>query len=451
MSDVPQALEKKREDFRVPSQCRSFGERRPQFDGLGKQRPNSYRHFPAVVCVEACRTPYGSFGGALRGFDAPQLGALALKECLRRTEGRVTPAEVDYVIMGQVVTAGCGQVPSRQASLLAGIPESVPSLTLNKVCSSGMKALDLGVQMIMTGRADIILAGGQESMSNCPYLLPDMRWGARMDVPNGRVRDAMVYDGLWDIFYDRHMVLHGSEAADEFGFTRQDLDEWACLSQGRAWEAMDKGKLAPELFPVIVKRAKETFIFDRDEGIKPATTLESLAKLPPVFGHRSAITGQPGSITAGNAASINDGASVCLLMTVGEAQRRGLTPLFTLCDYAEVSQPVKDIATVPGLAIAKVLAQNNLSIEDVDLLEINEAFASVVLISACSILGMSRAELMRKVNVNGSAIAYGHPVGATGARIAMTMAYELRRRGGGVGICGICSGFAQGDAMLITC
>lgn len=450
MSKIVQKLDKSREEFYEHAPIAGFGERKPDFSGMGKIRKNTYRHFRKVVCVEACRTPYGLFGGALKGFDASQLGALAIKECLRRTNGKVKGEDVDYVIMGQVVSAGCGQVPSRQASLLAGLPDFVPSITLNKVCSSGIKALDLGAQMIMTGRAEILLAGGQESMSNCPYLLPDMRWGVKMALPNGRVFDALVYDGLWDAFYNRHMAIHGSETADEFGFSRQDLDAWAYISQMRAVEAMKVGKLEDEIFPVEITVGQDPVVLDRDEGPRPTTTMEALAKLPPVFNHRSAVTERPGSITAGNATGINDGGSICLLMSEDTATSLGMKPLFTIVDYAEVSQPTKDIATVPGLSIRKVLEQNDLTLNDIDLVEINEAFASVVLVSARVILGMSREDMLQKVNVNGSAIAYGHPIGATGARIAMTLAYELRRRGGGMGVCGICSGHAQGDAMLIA-
>ena len=449
MERVPQKLDKTRAEIYKDAPIAKFGERKPDFSTMGRKIKNQYKNFREVVCVEACRTPYGVFGGALRGFDAPQLGALAIKECLRRTNGKVKPDDIDYVIMGQVVPAGCGQVPSRQATILAGLPEWIPSITLNKVCSSGIKPVDLAAQMIQTGRAEIIIGGGQESMSNCPYSLPDMRWGNRMGLPNGRAVDLMVYDGLWDAFYNRHMAIHGSETGDEFGFTKADQDEWAYTSQMRAVEAMKAGRLNDEIFPVEIKKGKEKIIFDKDEGPRPGTTMEGLAKLPPVFNHKSTVTGKPGSVTAGNAPGVNDGGDVCLVMSAEKAKALGMKPLFTILDYAEVSQPTKDIATVPGLSIKKVLEQNDLSLDKVDLIEINEAFAAVVLISARSVLGMSKEEMMKKVNVNGSAIAYGHPIGATGARIVMTLAYELRRRGGGIGVCGICSGHAQGDAMLI--
>ncbi len=447
MSDYVQKLEMKRADYPKKITVSGFGERKPDYQGMGRNIGNVYKNFREVVCVEACRTPYGVFGGQLKEYDAPQLGALAIKEVLRRTNGKVKPEDVDYVYMGQVVPAGAGQVPSRQATILAGLPEAVPSITINKVCSSGIKTIDLAIQTIMLGKADIVIAGGQESMSNCPFSLPDLRWGSRMGLPNGRTVDLMVYDGLWDAFYNRHMAIHGSETSDEFGFTREDHDEWAFTSQQRAVEAMTAGRLDDEIFPVEIKRGKE--VMTKDEGPRPGTTMERLAKLPPVFNHKSTVTGQPGSVTAGNAPGVNDGGDVCLLMSREKADELGLKPLFSIVDYAEVSQQTKDIATVPGLSIKKVLEQNGMTYKDVKLIEINEAFAAVVLVSARTILGMSKEEMFEKVNVNGSAIAYGHPIGATGARILMTLGYELRRRGGGYGVCGICSGHAQGDAMLI--
>ena len=261
--------------------------------------------------------------------------------------------------------------------------------------------------------------------------------------------DLMVYDGLWDAFYNRHMAIHGSETADEFGFTREDQDDWAYQSQTRAVAAMEAGRLDDEIFPVETWVGRKHEIMDKDQGPRPTTTMEGLAKLPPVFGHKSDVTGEPGSVTAGNAPGVNDGGDVCLIMSREKADELGLKPLFTIIDYAEVSQPTKDIATVPGLSIKKVLEQNDMTVDDVDLIEINEAFAAVALISARTILGLSKEQMYEKVNVNGSAIAYGHPIGATGARIVMTLAYELRRRGGGYGVCGICAGHAQGDSMLI--
>ncbi len=449
MSNEPSKITRNRKDYYKDAKVAKFGERKPDFSSSGRKIKNQMKSLREVVIVEACRTPYGKFGGGLQPYDACELGALAIQEVLHRTNGKVKPEDVDYVFMGQVVTAGCGQVPSRQAAILAGLPESVPSITVNKVCSSGIKTIDLGAQMIQLGRAEIVIAGGQESMSNAPYALQNMRWGHRMGLPTADTWDLMVYDGLWDVFYDRHMAIHGSETGDEFGYTREEQDEWACRSQMAAAEAMKAGRLNDEVFPVEVHAGKKTYIVDKDEFPRPDTTMEGLAKLPAVFGHKSAVTGEPGSVTAGNAPGVNDGGDVCLVMSKEMADRLGMKPLFSIMDYAEVSQPTKDIATVPGLAIKKILAQNDMTLDDVDLIEINEAFAAVALISSRSILGMSKEEMYKKVNVNGGAVAYGHPIGATGARIIMTLAYELRRRGGGIGVCGICSGHAQGDAMLI--
>ncbi|MBN2568112.1 MAG: thiolase family protein [Deltaproteobacteria bacterium] len=449
MERVVQKPSRKKKEVYANAKPTGFGERKPDFSTMGKKIKNPAKNLREVVCVEACRTPYGKFGGQLAEYEAVELGAMAIQEVLRRTEGKVKPEDVDYVIMGQVVPAGCGQVPSRQASILSGIPEYVPSITVNKVCSSGVKTVDLGVQMIQSGRAEIVVAGGQESMSNCPFVLKDMRWGAKMGVPSKDVVDSMVYDGLWDAFYNRHMAIHGTEVADEFGFTREDQDEWAYHSQMAAKDAMENGRMDDETFPVEYHQGKKALVMEKDEFPRPETTMEGLAKLPQVFGHVSAVTGKPGAVTAGNAPGVNDGGDVCLIMSREKADELGIKPLFTIIDYAEVSQPTKDIATVPGLSIKKVLDQNDMTVDDMDLIEINEAFAAVVLVSAQKILGLSKEEMIKKVNVNGSAIAYGHPIGATGARIVMTLAYELKRRGGGIGVCGICSGHAQGDAMLI--
>ncbi len=449
MSEFVQKMNMKRSDYPAKIPVTGFGERKPDYSTMGRKIGNKYKKFREVVCVAACRTPYGRSGGMLKEYDAAQLGALAIQEVMRRVEDKVKPTDIDYVFMGQVVPAGCGQVPSRQATILAGLPAYVPSITLNKVCSSGIKTVDLAAQMIQTERAEICIAGGQESMSNCPYALPDLRYGKRMGLLNADCVDLMVYDGLWDAFYNRHMAIHGSETSDEFGYTREDNDEWGYTSQMRAVEAMKANKFDEEIFPVEIHKGKKVEVMREDEGPRPQTTMEGLAKLPPVFGHVSAVTGKPGSVTAGNAPAVNDGGDVCMLMSREKADELGLKPLFTLIDYAEVSQETKDIATVPGLSIKKVLEQNNMTYKDVEIVEINEAFAAVVLVSARSILGMSKEEMFEKVNVNGSAIAYGHPIGATGARILMTTAYELKRRGGGYGVCGICAGHAQGDSMLI--
>lgn len=447
MSDFVQKLDVKRADYPKTIPITAPGERKCDFTGMGKKMDNPYAKLREVVCVAAARTPFGVFAGKLKEYDAPQLGALAIKEVMRRVEGKVKGEDVDYVYMGEVVPAGVGQVPSRQATLLAGLPESVPSITINKVCSSGIKTVDLAVQAIKVGRAEICIAGGMESMSNVPWALPGHRFGERMGLPNGKLIDLMVYDGLWDAFYDRHMAVHGSEVSDEFGITREDMDWWAYLSQTRAVAAMANGNLKDEIFPVEIKKGKE--VMTEDEGPRPGTTIEALAKLPPVFNHKSTCGGGPGGVTAGNAPGVNDGGTAVMLMSREKADELGLKPLFTIIDYAEVSQYTKDIATVPGLSIKKVLDQNGLTTADIKIVEANEAFAAVVLVSCMAVLGMSKEDMVAKVNVNGSAIAYGHPIGASGARILMTLGYELKRRGGGYGVCGICSGHGQGDAMLI--
>lgn len=393
-----------------------------------------------VVVVSACRTPIGRFGGGLKDIKAVDLGAMVIREAVNRAG--IKPEDVEYAFMGQVITAGCGQVPSRTASIRGGLPATTPSITINKVCSSGIKAIDVGTQMIQAGRADIVVAGGMESMSNAPFGLPEMRWGARMGTPYKNVVDLMVYDGLWCAFYDRHMAVHGSEVAKEFGITREDQDRWAYYSQMMAKKAQETGALKDELMPVKMKVKGKEKVVDVDEGPRWDTTIETLAKLPPVFD-------PTGSVTAGNAPAVNDGAGAVVLMTKEKAAELGLKPLWTILGYAEVSQEPKYIPTVPGLSIKKLLSKTKYTLADMDVMEINEAFAAVALVSGKIILEMTEEEMQKKVNINGGAIAYGHPIGATGARIVMTLAYELRRRGGGIGVLGICSGAAQGDAMLI--
>lgn len=394
-----------------------------------------------VVVVSACRTPIGRFGGALKDIKAVDLGAMAIKEAV--TRAGIKPEDVEYVFMGQVVPAGCGQVPSRQAAIKAGIPVTTPSITVNKVCSSGLKAIDLARQMIQAGEVDVCVAGGMESMSNAPYALPEMRWGSRMGLPSKEVVDLMVYDGLWCAVYNRHMAIHGSEVAAEYGITREDQDDWALYSQMMAKKAMENGLLKDELMSVNLKGPKRAVkVFDTDEGPRPDTTMEALAKLPPVFTPN-------GSVTAGNAPGINDGAAAVVVMSKEKAEKMGIKPLWTVLGYAEVSQDPKYIATVPGLSIKKLLGKTGYSLDDMVRIEINEAFAAVTLVSGGKILGMDINDMKKRINVNGGAVAYGHPIGATGARIIMTLAYELRRLGGGIGIAGICSGAAQGDAMLV--
>jgi len=386
-----------------------------------------------TVIVSAARTPFGKLGGALQPLTAVQLGGLAIKEAVARAG--IDGAQVDNVLMGHVLQGGCGQVPSRQATREAGLPWEVPSETINKVCASGLRAVTLGDQIIRAGDAQIIVAGGMESMSNAPYFV-HARWGLRMgDV---KLVDLMVHDGLWCAFYNRHMAIHGGEVALEYGVSREEQDEWALLSHRRAIAAMDGGRLKDEIVPVPVPQKKGgPVMVDTDEAPRRDTSLEALRRLPPVFAPQN-------TVTAGNAPGVNDGAGALVLMSGEKAAELNLKPLATILGHASVSRDAKYIATVPGLAINRLLARVGMPVDAVDLFEVNEAFAAVVLVSG-KIAGLP----MDRVNVNGGAVAFGHPIGASGARILMTLIYELRRRGGGLGIAAICSGAAQGDAVLV--
>jgi acetyl-CoA C-acetyltransferase len=385
------------------------------------------------VIVGAARTPYGKFGGGLKSFTAMDLGGFAIAGAISRAA--LSPEQIDYVYMGHVLQAGCGQVTSRQASRRAGLPWETPAVTLNKVCCSGIVSVELADMRIRSGRDEIIVAGGMESMSNAPYALPAMRWGARMG--NRQAVDLMVYDGLWCSFYDRHMAVHGSEVAREFGITREAQDEWALRSHLHAAAAVAAGRLDGEIIPVTVRGSEGETVIDRDEGPRGDTTLAALAGLPPVFA-------ADGSVTAGNAPGVNDGGAALVLMSESRAAAMGIRPLATIIGHAEVSQPAQYIATVPGLAMQKVLRETGLSLDRIDLIEVNEAFAAVALTSG-RIVGWNSD----RVNVDGGAIAYGHPIGSSGARILMHLVFALRARGGGYGVACICSGAAQGDAVLI--
>jgi len=392
-----------------------------------------------VVIVSAARTPFGKFGGALKNLTAPELGGLAIAEALRRAG--IAGDQVDEVVMGDVISAGQGQIPGRQASVKGGIPHSVPVVTINKVCGSALKAVTLATQIIKAGDAEVVVAGGMESMSNAPYLLPKMRWGARMnDVP---AKDAMVLDGLWCPENDVHMAVMGGEVALEYGITREQQDAWALRSQQR-WAAGEAaGVFDEERFTVEVPQRKgDPVAVSRDEAPRPETTMEALAKLKPLFT-------PAGSVTAGNAPGTNDGATAVVVMTRAKAEQLGAPILATIRGYAQASAESRYISTVPGLAIQKLLDKTGRTMADFDLIEINEAFAAVPLTSALAILKMDPAEVDDKVNVNGGAVAVGHPVGATGARILMTLIYELRRRGQRHGVAAICSGMAQGDAVWV--
>ena len=392
-----------------------------------------------IVIVSAARTPFGKFGGGLKTLKASDLGGLAICEALKRAG--ITGEQVDEVVFGTVLAAGQGQVPARQASVKGGIPHTVPVVTINKVCGSALKAVTMGAQMIKAGDADVVVCGGMESMSNAPYLVNETRWGARIN--DIKMKDAMVLDGLWCPENDVHMAVIGGAVANEYGITREMQDEWAYRSQQKWAEGEAAGVFNEERFAVEVPGRKgHVTIVDKDEAPRPETTLEALAKLPVLFT-------KDGTITAGNAPGTNDGASAVVIMSREKAEELGAPILATIRGYAQASRESRYIATVPGLAIKTLMDKNGMTMKDFDLVEINEAFAAVPLVSCLGVLGMTKEEMDEKVNVNGSAVAVGHPIGATGARILMTMIYQLKRSGKKSGVCAICSGMAQGDAVWI--
>ena len=383
------------------------------------------------VIVAAVRTPFGKLGGALAPVPAVDLGARVIREVLDRTQ--TPPAEVDQLIMGTVLAAGQGQVPARQAGLRAGLPAAVSSFTVNKVCASALKAVNLGALLISAGEADVVVAGGMESMSRSPYLLEDQRFGSRF---GDRVAvDSMMRDGLCCPVDGVLMGVHGSQVAAELGVSRAEQDEWALRSQTRYQEALAAGKFSDEVVGVAVNGST----VERDEQPRPDTTLEKLAALRPAFGEDS-------TVTAGNAPGMNDGATAVLLMSEERAQAAGLQPLGAWIAYGESAAEHPYLATVPAAAIEAALRKTRGAVDvgKLSLVEINEAFAAVA-ITSTRMLEVD-PEL---VNVNGGAIAVGHPIGASGARILMTLLYELRRRGGGYGAAGICSGIAQGEATVV--
>jgi len=389
-----------------------------------------------TVILDGARTAFGKMGGALSTLSASDLGGVAIKEALNKAG--IAPESVDEVIMGTVLQAGQGQIPSRQAATKAGIPWSVKTETINKVCASGMRAVSLGDQLIRLGDEEIIVAGGMESMSNAPYYLPKGRFGLRMG--DAQMIDGMIYDGLSCAFTPErvHMGTYGNSTADEFTLTREMQDEWAVRSHELAFKAMDSGILAEEITPVVIPQRKgDPISIDTDEAPRRDTSLETLSKL------RSAFS-KDGSITAGNAPGVNDGAAALVLMSDERAKAEGKTPLAYVVAHAEVAIEPKHFPQTPGLVINKLLEKTGKTLEEIDLFEINEAFSAVALASS-KIANLDHT----KVNVNGGAVALGHPIGASGARIILTLAYELKRRGGGIGIAAICSGGGQGDAIMI--
>jgi acetyl-CoA C-acetyltransferase len=385
------------------------------------------------VILDATRTAVGSFGGSLKGIPAPDLAAACVKEVIGRNS--IDPAGIDDVIMGIVVPAGVGQIPSRQAAIKAGIPVEVPSLTVNKVCASGMRSVTLADLMIRSGEGSLMITGGMESMSNVPFASFKARWGARMG--DDKLVDLMVHDGLWCAFDDVHMASHGQKVAQEYGITREACDEYAARSQQLAEAAMGAGRLDDEITPFpIPQRKGDPVMFDKDEQPRPGTTAEGLAKLRPVLGTET--------ITAGNAPSVNDGGAAVIVCSEDKAKELGKAPLAYIRGEAHVALKPYQFPVAPAFATKKLLDKTGKSLDDIAVIECNEAFAAVAL--ACKQEGGWDLE---RVNPNGGAIAYGHPIGMSVARITMTLAYELRRRGGGLGVACICSGSGQGDAILL--
>ena len=383
-----------------------------------------------VICAGA-RTPIGRFGGTLAPLPAADLGGHATRAALQRAG--VAPDAVEHVVMGHVLQAGQGQITARQAAAWAGIPMTVPALTVNKVCLSGLNAIATAAQYVELGQAGLLVAGGMESMSNAPYLVPKARFGARMG--DAELVDAMVHDGLWDAFDDAHMGGLSDETNRRLGIDRAAQDEWAARSHERAAEAAKRGLLAEEIVPVVV--SDDGLTVDQDEGIRPGTTAESLGRLRPAFSPE-------GTITAGNASQISDGAAAVVVTSRERAAADGLPVLASVVAYGTVAGPDTSLHSQPSRAIADACRRAGVAPADLDLVEINEAFAAVALRST------QELELDEGVvNVNGGAVALGHPIGASGTRVVLTLAMELRRRGGGLGAAALCGGGGQGDALLI--
>jgi acetyl-CoA C-acetyltransferase len=388
---------------------------------------------PKTVILGTARTPIGKLGGGLSSLDATELGAKAIECALDRAN--VEPEQVEHVVMGQVLQAGQGQIPSRQAQIKAGIPKEVSSETINKVCASGVRAVGLLDSAIRAGDVEVGVGGGMESMSHAPYLLPQARFGYRMG--DAKALDAMIHDGLTNPFSGKQMFVEATEVGEELELTRPDLDRWALRSHERALAAIDDGRMSDEIVPVTVKSRKGENVVEVDEGPRRGSSLEALAKLP-------GLTGKEGSHTAGNSPGVNDGGGALVVSSDEWAERNGKEVLAEILGQAQTADDFPYLARTPASAAKKLLDRLGMSPDDVDLWEINEAFASVTL-NSIRMLGIDED----KVNVNGGAVALGHPIGASGARIIGALVHELRRRGGGVGCAAICSGGGQGDAVLL--
>ena len=387
-----------------------------------------------VVIVSAARTPIGSFGGALKGIPTRKLGAIAIKGAVERAG--IKPEMVDEVIMGAVLQGGLGQNVARQMTLDAGLPIETPAMTINKVCGSGLRAVELAAQIIKAGDADIIVAGGAENMSATAYALPSARWGARMN--NAQMVDMMVNDGLWDAFNGYHMGITAENVAEQWGITREELDEFSVISQNRAEEAIKTGKFKDEIVPVeIPQRKGDPIVFDTDEFPKFGTTIDKVAKLKPAFK-------KDGIVTAANASGINDAGAAVVVMSKEKAEELGIKPLCTIKSYASAGVDPSIMGVGPVPASRKALDKAGLTIEDIDLVEANEAFAAQSL--------AVRKDLNldpEKTNVNGGAIAIGHPIGASGCRILITLIYEMMRRDSKYGLATLCIGGGMGTALIV--
>ncbi|HEV8253951.1 MAG TPA: acetyl-CoA C-acetyltransferase [Vicinamibacteria bacterium] len=387
-----------------------------------------------ALIVSAVRTPTGKFMGALKGFSAPQLGAMVVREAVARAA--VDPQAVDEVILGNVVSAGLGQAPARQAAIHAGLPPKVAALTINKVCGSGLKAVMLAAQAVGTGDADVVVAGGMESMSNAPYLLPKMREGLRLG--HGAVVDSMVHDGLWDAYDDQHMGCCGEIVAEKHGVSRREQDEYAVESHRRATFAIKAGKFKDEILPVPVPQKKgDPVMFAVDEAPREDTTLEALARLKPAFK-------EGGTVTAGNAPGVNDGAAALLVAAAETVRVHGLKPMARIIGQAVSGLEPSMVMMTPVPAVRKLWEKTGWSARDVDLVELNEAFA-VQAVAVMRELGLDPA----RVNVHGGAVALGHPIGASGARVLTTLLYALRDRGGRRGVATLCLGGGNGVALAV--
>ena len=387
-----------------------------------------------VVIVAAVRTPIGSFGGSLKDISAVDLGSLVIKNAIERAG--LEPEQVDEVIMGNVLGAGLGQNVARQMSVHAGVPVTVPAFTINKVCGSGLKAVQLAVQAVLCGDAEVVVAGGAENMSQAPYILPNQRWGSRMG--NATVVDTMLRDGLTDGFEDYHMGITAENVAEQYGITREDQDSFALQSQKRAVAAVEAGRFKEEIVPVeIPQRRGESLVFDTDEFPRKDVSLEGLSKLRPAFQ-------KDGSVTAGNSSGINDGAAAVVVMSAEKAKELGVPVLATIKSYASAGLDPKVMGCGPIYASRKALEKAGLTVADLDLVESNEAFAA----QACAVAKELNLDL-EKVNVNGGAISLGHPIGASGCRILVTLLHEMQKRDAKRGLATLCIGGGMGTALIV--